>query len=144
MKITESLIKDLIREEIENVTEMFGRGEDLPLPDDKREALIQKTINGLRNIGPGAAARSDENIIAAIAELVADLGGTLPDASTMEEGELDEMFNMSMDPSKHSGPRHERDYQLARDKQKTGPDHEEKMRKERERRRRLHTRGYEE
>lgn len=90
MKITESLIKDLIREEIENVTEMFGRGEDLPLPDDKREALIQKTINGLRNIGPGAADRSDENIIAAIAELVADLGGTLPDASTMEEGELEQ------------------------------------------------------
>ena len=90
MKITESLIKDLIREEIENVTEMFGRSEDLPLPDDKREALIQKTINGLRNIGPGAADRSDENIIAAIAELVADLGGTLPDASTMEEGELEQ------------------------------------------------------
>ena len=90
MKITESLIKDLIREEIENVTEMFGRGEDLPLPDDKREALIQKTINGLRNIGPGAADQSDEKMIAAIAELVADLGGTLPDASTMEEGELEQ------------------------------------------------------
>tara|TARA_R100001463_G_scaffold101778_2_gene156233 strand:+ start:312 stop:668 length:357 start_codon:yes stop_codon:yes gene_type:complete len=94
MKITESLIKSLIREEIENVTEMFGRNEDLPLPDDPRAALIKKTINGLQNIGPGAAARSDENIIAAIAELVADLGGTLPDASTMEEG----MYNKDPRP----------------------------------------------
>ena len=95
MKITESLIKDLIREEIENVTEMFGRNEDLPLPDDKRAALIKKTINGLRNIGSGAAMADDGNIIAAIAELVADLGGTLPDASTMEEGELEENFRDS-------------------------------------------------
>ena len=141
MKITESLIKNLIREEIENVTEMFGRSEDLPLPDDRRAALVQKTINGLRMLGPGAAARSDENIIAAIAELVADLGGTLPDASTMEEGNVDEMFDMS---GRGRGPGHEASYAEKRKNKKTGPDHEEKMRKERERNRRLHTRGYEE
>ena len=73
---------------------------------------------------------------------------SLDDGDTpLEEGELDEMFNMSMDPKKHSGPRHERDHELARKKQKTRPDHEAKMksdREKRERNRRLNRRGYEE
>jgi hypothetical protein len=58
-----------------------------------------------------------------------------------EEGQLEEMFDMS---GRRRGAGHEASHAEKRKNKKTGPDHEEKMRKEREKKRRLHQYGYEE
>ena len=138
MKITESLIKDLIREEVNAIL-----SEELERTHNGEVVTPQGVAGKLFNLAAEVEALG-EDFFSDSDSLAAWTNDFMAKHNIMRDNELDEMFNMSMDPSKHSGPRHERDYQLARDKQKTGPDHEEKMRKERERRRRLHTRGYEE
>ena len=136
MKITKAQLKKIILEELSEVSgvDTAPLGAEYTPMMPPRESFIAATvgsiINGLRSgklSAQGAADRLESEVKNKLYKL------------RLEEGELEEMFDMS---GKGSGPGHEASHAEKRKKKKTGPDHEEKMRKDREKKRRLHTRGY--
>ena len=135
MKITESLIKNLIREEVNTIL-----SEELERTHNGEVVTPQGVAGKLFNLAAEVEALG-EDFFSDSDSLAAWTNDFMAKHNIMRDGELEEMFDMS---GRGRGPGHEASYAEKRKNKKTGPDHEEKMRKERERNRRLHTRGYEE
>ena len=133
MKITESLIKDLIREELNVIL-----SEELERTHNGEVVTPQGVAGKLFNLAAEVEALG-EDFFSDSDSLAAWTNDFMAKHNIMRDGELDEMFDSS-----GRGPRSAEELRITRDKKKTAPDHEETMRKKRERNRRLHTHGYEE